>query len=219
MTEIDHDLELIVIEPEDFVILDKPEVLDLTYLGCQDYQAFEAEVIRLTNKERISRSLPHLTRNKFLTQSALIHTVDMVEHRFISHSGSDGSNVAERVTKTGYKWLVVGENLAMGQRTPEEVIEGWLDSPGHRQNLLHDRFREIGVAYIEGEIVASNGTIWRGGYWTQNFGTPWTIAQRVPWTIRRIRHTLASLLKPREAELDIVILDEQLPGADTSKGA
>jgi hypothetical protein len=208
MTDLNGNLELIVIEPEDLIVVDDPEVIDLMYLGCPDYQSFETEVIRLTNKERQERAIHPLTRNEYLNQSALIHTLDMVEHQFVSHTGSDGSGVAQRVSRTGYRWAVVGENLAMGQHTPEEVVQCWMDSPGHRRNILNDRFLEIGVAYIEG-VIRSNGVIWRGGYWTQNFGTYLLETQLRPRAIKRIQQALLSLVRPQEEELEIVILAEE----------
>jgi len=168
------DVEVIVIEPEDVVVLeisDEEEIIDLSDIDWDRYE-FEDRVIELTNEVRGQHGLHPLSKSPQLMDSALAHSQDMASHHFISHTGSDGSNVAKRVTKAGYtNWTTVGENCAMGQRTPEEVIQGWLDSPGHRANLLNENFHELGVGYVEGEILTPVGFQFRGGYWTQNFGS------------------------------------------------
>lgn len=201
--------EIIILEPEDFVVVEEAtETIDLSYLGSRDHSKFEAEIIRLTNRERANYNLHPLTQNDLLTQAALAQALDMAENHFISHTGSDNSKVNDRVTHTGYKWIVVGENLAMGQRLPEEAVQGWMNSPGHRANVLNDKFYEIGVAYIEGDIIASDGTAWRGGYWVQNFGARRSWDHLAPVTVRLIKDAVSAVIKPKEDDLEIVILDE-----------
>lgn len=163
-----------ILEPDDIVIIEElPEVeIDLSFiLTKNDPWAVEEEVIKLTNDARRKSDLAQLTRNAHLDQSALVHTLEMVEHGFISHTGQFGSTLKERVGQAGYmNFRAIGENLARGQQTASEVVQGWLNSPGHRANLLNPIFREIGVAYVLGKIAAPNGQVWQGGYWTQNFG-------------------------------------------------
>ena len=66
---------------------------------------------------------------------------------------------------------MIGENLATGYCAPQDVVTGWMNSPGHRANILRPEFNEIGVAYIEGDVPTVDGQVWaKGGYWTQHFG-------------------------------------------------
>jgi uncharacterized protein YkwD len=78
----------------------------------------------------------------------------------MSHTGSDGSSPGDRITRAGYTWSAYGENVAYGYATPEQVMNGWMNSPGHRANILNCSFKEIGVGLAQ-----------PGSYWTQDFGT------------------------------------------------
>ncbi len=107
-----------------------------------------------------------LTLEKRLTNAAREHARDMAKHNMLEHTGTDGSTPAVRVTRAGYAWRVVGENIASGPTTPEEVMEGWLASPGHCENLMSPRFNEMGIAYV---VDAQSDS---GVYWSQVFGSP-----------------------------------------------
>ena len=122
------------------------------------------EVVALTNRRRAEHGLGPLAWADRLAAAAQAHNEDMVRRGFFAHESPDGRSVADRVRAAGYDYRVVAENLAAGQRTPEEVVQGWMDSPGHRANLLHPDVREIGVAFAEGGAY--------GTTWTQVFGTP-----------------------------------------------
>jgi uncharacterized protein YkwD len=101
-----------------------------------------------------------------LERAAAEHSQDMANHNYFDHTGRDGSSPAIRATRSGYKWRTVGENLASGIMTPEEVVSGWVGSPHHCANLMDGRFTQMAVAY------AVNNTSNNGIYWTQLFGTP-----------------------------------------------
>ncbi|HEV2123343.1 MAG TPA: CAP domain-containing protein, partial [Chloroflexota bacterium] len=106
-----------------------------------------------------------LAWNPTLAEAAEDHGRDMAAHGFFSHTGSDGTDVSDRVERHGYAWSAVGENLAdatPGHFTPKSVVEAWLGSPGHCANLLRPEFREIGAAKVTEDLE----------YWTQVFGTP-----------------------------------------------
>ncbi|WP_020552764.1 CAP domain-containing protein [Embleya scabrispora] len=119
-----------------------------------------AEVVSLVNQERAKAGCPALTVNTKLTAAALQHSQDMAAHANMSHTGSDGSGPGERITRAGYIWTTYGENVAYGYSTPQLVMTGWMNSPGHRQNILNCSFKEIGV-----------GLAGPNSYWTQDFGT------------------------------------------------
>jgi uncharacterized protein YkwD len=80
-----------------------------------------------------------------LTRAAQLHADDMRDSGRMSHTGSDGSGLAERIDRQGYAWGSAGENVAWGHRTPEAVMAGWLGSDGHCANLMHDGFADLGA--------------------------------------------------------------------------
>lgn len=115
-----------------------------------------AEVLRLVNAARsqaqhCGRSLmpavAPLQLNPLLSDAALVHAQDMLRFDYFDHTGHDGSSPAARVAATGYRYRIVGENLAAGPETPQEAVRGWMASPGHCQNIMDDRFTELGVAF------------------------------------------------------------------------
>ncbi len=89
---------------------------------------------------------PPLGYSSALERAAEIQARDMANRRFIEHTGSDGSSPTARLARTGYRWRITGENLALGPVTAAEVVLGWLGSPGHCANLMEPRFTEMGLA-------------------------------------------------------------------------
>lgn len=119
-----------------------------------------AQVVQLVNAERAKAGCQAVTVNADLTKAAQAHSEDMASHGTMSHDGSDGSSPADRITGAGYSWSAYGENVAYGYASPEEVMAGWMASPGHRENILNCSFKEIGVGLAQ-----------PNAYWTQDFGT------------------------------------------------
>ncbi|MGC9527117.1 MAG: CAP domain-containing protein [Limnospira sp.] len=105
-------------------------------------------VIELTNNFRAQNGLSPLEFDAQLAVAAQTHTENMAFQDFFSHTGADGSDVGDRVTNTGYNFSTAGENIGAGYQTPEAVVQGWIDSPGHRENMLNPNFQEIGVGYF-----------------------------------------------------------------------
>lgn len=101
-----------------------------------------------------------------LDRTAELHAADMARHSYFSHTGRDGSQVAQRADRSGYAWRRIGENLAGGQTTAAAAVEGWLNSPGHCANLMQPDFTEMGLAYAV-NLQSSEGI-----YWVQVLGTP-----------------------------------------------
>jgi uncharacterized protein YkwD len=119
-----------------------------------------ASVLALVNSERGKVGCSALTLNEKLSKAAQDHSADMAAHQNMSHTGSDGSDPGQRITAAGYSWSAYGENVAYGYSTPEQVMAGWMSSPGHKRNILDCGFKEIGVGLAQ-----------PGSYWTQDFGT------------------------------------------------
>lgn len=119
-----------------------------------------ADILRLVNTERGKAGCQPLTLNATLTKAAQANSDDMAAQRNMSHTGSDGSSPGDRITRAGYTWSSYGENVAYGYTTADQVMAGWMSSPGHRANILNCSFKEIGVGLAQ-----------PGSYWTQDFGT------------------------------------------------
>jgi uncharacterized protein YkwD len=117
--------------------------------------------------QRAYAPAPPLTWNQQLGQAALGHSSDMAEGRYFSHKEKNGSTPADRATRAGYAWKVVGENIASGNRTPQDAVEAWLDSPGHCANIMNPTFMEMGAAYAINPLNDNHTP-----YWTQVFGRP-----------------------------------------------
>jgi len=109
---------------------------------------------------------PPLTFSGTLAGVALGHADDMAEHNYFEHEDLAGKSPADRVRAAGYSEKLVGENLAYGPGTIEEVVQGWLDSPGHCENIMDPRFAEMGIAYAPGRASR------HGLYWVQVFAEP-----------------------------------------------
>ncbi|QFZ21933.1 CAP domain-containing protein [Saccharothrix syringae] len=123
---------------------------------------YDQSVLTLTNQERTAAGCPALSSNDQLIAAAKRHNDEMAATGNFSHTGVDGSTPAQRVSEAGYPFRTTAENIAAGQRTPEEVVRDWMASEGHRANILNCELRELGVAYA----VDAGGR----SYWTQEFG-------------------------------------------------
>jgi uncharacterized protein YkwD len=113
----------------------------------------------MVNEERLRSGLPALTSDTVLIRAARMHAEDMARAAFVSHTGSDGSDPSQRLDRVGYAWIWVGENIAAGQESPDDVVLGWLRSEDHRANVLSPEAVSAGLAMVrssEGEF----GTHW-----------------------------------------------------------
>ncbi len=104
-----------------------------------------------------------------LGASSLRHSKDMSTVDFFSHTGSDGSSPFDRISEQGYDYRQAGENIAGGQKSVEQVMSGWLESPGHCRNIMAHDFTQMGASKIDSP--APQNTMF-STYWTVNFGTP-----------------------------------------------
>lgn len=131
---------------------------------------FEERVVDLTNQFREENGLAPLTVNTQLTNAAERHSQDIAISDIKGHVGSDGSSVCNRAMDAGYPSTFVGENVHYGSDIPAEAVEGWKNSPLHRDNMLNPDVTEIGVGYFFLENDTGNLTF--NHYWTQVFGSP-----------------------------------------------
>lgn len=127
------------------------------------FSTFEQQVFDLTNQQRVQFGFAPLTLNLTLNDVAEKHSQDMATNNYFSHQGRDGSQPWDRMSAEGYSYSRAAENIAFGQPTPQDVVTAWMNSPGHRQNILDPNLKDIGVGYYN-------------GYWTQDFGTAMRLA-------------------------------------------
>lgn len=107
------------------------------------------QVFRIVNEERASMGLAPYAWNAELALAAQLHAEDMVAQGYFDHTSLDGRTFADRAREAGYDAAPRGENIAAGQRSPEQVMNSWMGSSGHRANILSDRSNEIGVGLFE----------------------------------------------------------------------
>ena len=145
------------------------------YADCQNADSwpqswinYENRVVELVNARRRQgancggywySAVPSVRLNSRLTRSSRCHAADMTNNGYFSHTSQDGRSISDRVHQAGYSMRAVGENIAHGQQSPEEVVQDWMNSPGHCANIMKN-FQEIGVGFVAGKNM-----------WVQNFGT------------------------------------------------
>jgi uncharacterized protein YkwD len=116
--------------------------------------------------ERSFAPAPPVRLSGTLGEAAWGHAADMAAHDYFEHQDLKGHSPADRVRAVGYKEKLVGENIAYGPKSAAEVVQGWLDSPGHCENIMDPRFAEMGIAYAPGQAAK------RGLFWVQLLAEP-----------------------------------------------
>ncbi|MCO5101936.1 MAG: CAP domain-containing protein [Burkholderiaceae bacterium] len=144
-----------------------PDLGDWRQAGRQILQRVNAARAqpRTCGEKRFDAARP-LAWNDELAAASLKHSRDMAQHDYFSHEARDGSRPGDRVSREGYRWRAVGENIAAGQGTAQKTVDAWLASPGHCANIMSPDFTQTGAAY------AMNPDSRMVIYWTQDFGSP-----------------------------------------------
>ncbi|MFW0837689.1 MAG: CAP domain-containing protein [Candidatus Komeilibacteria bacterium] len=125
------------------------------------------DLIMLTNEIRDIKQLQPLTVNDKLNAAAQAKATDLIANNFFSHNAPDGSFFSSWIDDVGYDYQIIGENLAAGFTTNKDVMKAWMDSSGHRANILNDKYREIGLAVIMGKLQGQQQVVV-----VQIFGSP-----------------------------------------------
>ena len=137
----------------------QPVFLQTFQLNSQPFLPEEQEVFTLLNQERAVQGLHLLAADTALIAAARAHSQDMSQNNYFSHTNLQGKSAGQRMLEAGYSLNAWGENIAAGFTTPASVMNAWMNSPGHRANILGASFCDVGVGYES-----------QGGYWTQDFG-------------------------------------------------
>lgn len=146
-------------------VVEKPNNDDNTSNNNQgatgEFLSYQKEVVRLVNVERSKKGLKELSFNTKLSNVATLKSQDMINKNYFSHTSPTYGSPFDMMKQFNISYRAAGENIAKGQRTPAEVVNAWMNSQGHRENILSPNFTEIGI----GVAKSPNGTL----YWTQMF--------------------------------------------------
>ena len=182
-------------------------ILPKTGLKVLGYAANIApgEVIRQINEKRLSQGLNPLNENPTLSQAALAKGADMLNKDYWAHVSPDGVEPWAFFTNVGYSYHYAGENLARDFSNPSAAVEAWMASPSHKENILSAKYKETGVAVIEGDLAGVDTTLI-----VQFFGTPYVdtsqplpVAAAVPPPASELQPTIEITVVPTEATAPI----------------
>jgi uncharacterized protein YkwD len=122
-----------------------------------------ATIVQIVNDNRAANGLPPVSEDAALDNAAIAQSQDQARRQLMTHAGSNGSSAGARITANGFRWSTWGENVAAGQPTADSVMTAWMNSAGHRANILNGSFASIGIGAVRG----TNGLI----YWTMDLAT------------------------------------------------
>ena len=169
-----------------------PNLIPLT-LGVTNINP--QKVIEITNKERSERGLRELKQDPLLSKAAETKAADMISRNYWAHNAPDGTTPWFFFKEVGYTYRYAGENLARDFQEPEEVVKAWINSPSHKENLFSQKYEEIGIAVVEGDLKGTRTVLV-----VQLFGT-------------KLNSTSAALGTPPEEHLPL--LSELVQGKST----
>ena len=155
-------LQIFVVSAAGFYVikLKAPQILGAVTFSAQ-------QIIDLTNQKRAENGLPALSYNPLLAQAAAAKAANMFSENYWAHNSPSGKTPWSFITGAGYKYVYAGENLARDFGDANSVVNAWMNSPSHRENLLEKNFKEIGVAVADGKLTGVDGILV-----VQEFGTP-----------------------------------------------
>jgi len=157
-------------------------------------------VIQWTNIQRAEYGLPPLKESAKLDSSAEIKAEDMLENQYFAHSSPSGVGVKELAERVEYEFIAIGENLALGNfKNDETLVQGWMDSPGHRENILNTQYQEIGVAVIKG--VFEGKSTWLA---VQHFGLPLSACSQPDETLKIEIETNQNQIEELQQTLEVL---------------
>jgi len=153
------------VEPTDVELVPTP-----SSLSPAPTASLAEQVLALVNQQRQAAGVKPLRLNDQLTAAATAHSEDMALNDYFGHPGLDGRSPEARILASGYDAFITGENIAAGLASPEAVVQAWMDSPGHRANILNGKLSEMGVGFyfLDSDVGSTNYRY----YWTQDFGQP-----------------------------------------------
>jgi hypothetical protein len=170
-----------------------------------------AEVIRLTNVQRVANGLSPLTENSILDAAALAKGNDMLAKGYWAHFAPDGTSPWSFFLKFGYKYKYAGENLARDFQDAPSAVNAWMNSPSHKENILNPNYSEIGIGVVEGNLAGADTTLI-----VQFFGSPLAGEPSIPITqAKEIAKPLAAA-SPAPVPTQIPVYNQGTPAASVA---
>jgi uncharacterized protein YkwD len=157
-----------------------------------------ADIVDETNKERIKAGFEPLRANVILVESAKIKTEDMIDLEYFEHQSPSGKSVSDLGKDVGYDYIIMGENLAMGDfKNAKDLVTAWMNSPGHRANMLNPEYQDIGVYAAEG--LFDGQSVW---FAVQHFGTQRAVCPTISKTLKNDIDTLNEDLDKQQQAIE-----------------
>lgn len=167
------------------------------------------DIIEATNKERVLAGLPPLSTNKLLDTSAEMKLDDMIAREYFEHQSPTGEGVSDLGKKVGYSYVIMGENLAMGDFISSyDIVEAWMESPGHKANILNTKYQDIGVSVKLGKYEGKE--VW---FAVQHFGTSRSVCPSISDILKKEIDAINQALKAEEGIINTLKKDLEAPGA------
>lgn len=188
---------------------------DLAALGIKkkNEELSVDDVIDATNKERVKAGLMPLSTNPKLLATATSKNADMITYQYFEHTSPSGKTVSDLGREAKYDYVVMGENLALGNfDSAEELLNAWMNSPGHRANILNENYQEIGVSVIKDTYQGKE--VW---FAVQHFGTTRGVCPIIDTMLKRRIDVTANELKVKESQ--ITVLRKGLESPDRPAGS
>jgi len=167
-------------------------------------------IIELTNQKRAAAGLSPLKLNSLLSEAARRKAADMFAFNYWAHNSPSGRNPWSFFKEVGYKYLYAGENLARDFNDPESVVEAWMNSPSHRENIMNSKYQEIGVAVVDGSLQGVETTLV-----VQLFGTQPVVTAKKPTTKTAPQPAVVQKPVPVQGEEEKPVQIAQLPTSQT----
>ncbi len=156
------------------------------------------DIIDATNKRRIEAGLPPLRANALLTATAVIKTEDMINLEYFEHASPSGVTVSDLGKKVGYDYLIMGENLALGNfENADDLLDAWMNSEGHRANIMSNLYQEIGVYAAKGTFEGRE--VW---FAVQHFGTGRESCPTISRSLKKEIDGISAILNRKQDEIN-----------------
>lgn len=174
-------------------------------------------IVDITNEERINEGLAPLKVNLKLESSALIKVEDMMDLQYFEHVSPEGVSVSDLGNKVNYDYIIIGENLALGNFTDDrDLVDAWMASPGHRANILNKNYTEIGISIGRGYF--NDRKVW---FAVQHFGTPKDLCPSIDTNLKSKISTLQKKSTAMQKDLEQALIDiksgEVIDGKSTNE--
>lgn len=170
------------------------------------------DIIEATNKERVAIGLPPLSTNTNLNESADLKVLDMIDRQYFEHQSPTGEGVSDLGKKTGYDYVIMGENLALGEFIDaNDVVKAWMNSEGHKANILNTKYQDIGVS-VKKDLYEGK-EVW---FAVQHFGTNRSVCPSVNISLKKEIDQINAELKKEEGSISALKKTLEGPGAASS---